>query len=662
MISVFSRPVAPCAGVRLASSSLVPPLFALSTLAAACAPASAAEPMSLPPVTVTATRFADDAARLPFGVSVITADQIRDAGVTTVNEAVMKLLGVPGRLDFYGGGDYQLDLRGFGGTAGSNQVVIVDGVRISEADLSGTRLAGIAIDSVERIEVVRGSGAVLYGEGATAGAVIITTKAASGGKARPSGAQGYVAMGRDNLLEVRSSAQLAAGGFSLDVAAHKRSTDGHRNNFRSNVEGASVAGQWRNEWLRVGASHARDKLGSGLPGALTAAEYAQNPRQSTHPDDRVDLHNQRDGVFGEATFGAWQIAADVGRREKSLVNEASFTYAYDVDANSRNLRARHEAALGAYRNALTAGVEHNDWTRVVAGAFGSTAEQESRAYYVKDDFTLPGGTRLSVGARRERADKTTTDAPGVVVDERFTAWDVGVVQPVGRDTSLYARGGRSFRFPNVDEIGFVSPGATLRPQTSRDVDVGARTRLGDGRAELRYYRNALRNEIGFDPAAPDPYGGFGANVNFTDPTLRQGLELELQQPLARTLEIRVNGALRQAKFTGGARDGNNIALTARRSLSVAADWEPLEGHRLAAMVTAVSSQSPDFENSCRMPSYTTTDLRYAYRNANVELALGMANLADKKYYTQAFRCVDGEPSAIYPEAGRSLTLSVRVAL
>ena len=43
----------------------------------------------------------------------------------------MKLLGVPGRLDFYGGGDYALDLRGFGGTADNNQIVIVDGVRLN---------------------------------------------------------------------------------------------------------------------------------------------------------------------------------------------------------------------------------------------------------------------------------------------------------------------------------------------------------------------------------------------------------------------------------------------------------------------------------------------------------------------------------------------------
>ena len=149
---------------------------------------------SLAPITVTATRFPESAADLPLGVNVVTAAQIKASGATTVNEAIMKLLGVPGRLDFYGGGDYALDLRAFGTTADNNQVVVVDGIRVSEADLGGTRLAGIAIDSVERIEVIRGSGAVLYGEGATGGVIAITTKAGRG-LARQSQADVYAAAG-----------------------------------------------------------------------------------------------------------------------------------------------------------------------------------------------------------------------------------------------------------------------------------------------------------------------------------------------------------------------------------------------------------------------------------------------------------------------------------
>jgi iron complex outermembrane receptor protein len=610
--------------------------------------------VTLPPVVVTATRFADDVDRLPFGVSVVTAQQIRDAGVTTVNEALMKLLGVPGRQDLYGGGDYALDLRGFGSTSDSNQVVILDGMRLNEGDIGGTRLAGISIDSVESIEVIRGNAAVLYGEGATAGAIVINTKAASG-KARKSSGYGYLGMGSNALLDARSGATLAQGGFSLDASIAGRATDGHRQNFRSSTEGHDLTGQWRNEWLRIGARHSQDELDTGLPGALTASQYEADPSQASSLTDHARIENLRNGLFANATIGNWQIGLDVGRRKKLLDSPG---FSYNIEARNQSFKVRRSAPVGDFINTVTAGLDRNEWTRVVAGAFGGTAEQESKAFYLKNDLLLPSGTLLSVGGRRESVVKTLNTAPTAGIDQSINAWEFGVVQPIGRSTSVYAHAGRSFRFPNADEFSFTaSPLTTLVPQTSRDVDLGVRMGWAGGRGDLRFYRNALRNEIGYDPSV----GLFGANVNF-DPTLRQGFELELQHALSRDVRVRANTAARQARFTEGPHDGKKVPLTPRYTASVGLDWQPLAGHTLAPHLNAVSSQSPDFENACTMPAYATAGLRYAYNTPNVELAVGVNNLTDKKYYTQAFRCAGGVTEAIYPEAGRTVVLSVRVTL
>ncbi|HEX3138438.1 MAG TPA: TonB-dependent receptor [Rhizobacter sp.] len=615
----------------------------------------------LPPVTVTATRFAEDANTLPYGVSVVTAEDIRNAGVTTVNEALMRLLGVPGRADLYGGGNYGLDLRGFGSTADNNQVVIIDGVRISEADLGGTRLAGIPIDTIERIEVVRASSAVLYGEGATAGAIVITTKAAAG-KAQASSGRAYLGMGSFSTLDARGGATLAAGGFSLDVDANKRTSDGHRDNFHSSVEGFAMTGQWRNEWLRLGVRHAQDKLHSGLPGALTAQEYEQNPQQTTHPNDYADIDNHLNALFGEATLGNWQIAFDAGERSKAVTSFPP--YDYDIDASNRGARARHSAHFGDLQNTFVAGIDRNDWTRVVHGSFGSTADQSSTGIYAKDDLKLAGGTYLSAGARSEHVEKTlTTDFSALApIDESRTAWDLGIVQPVASGVALFARVGTSFRYPNADEFSFTLNGADLKPQTSRDLDFGGRWSYGPGRAELRFYRNELHDEIGYDPSANDPVNPSpypGANVNFA-PTLHQGVELELKHDLNAQWLLRLNAAARQAKFTEGENDGKRMALVPKYAASFGADWRVAEAHKLNGQINMVSSQYVDFANTCSVPSYTTADLRYAFNAGPVELALGMTNLTDKKYYTLAYACVGGSPSAIYPEAGRSVTASLRV--
>ena len=642
---------------RSARARTALPRLIVSAIGAACAGAFAQT--SLPPVSVTATRFAEAAADLPFGVSVLTADDIKASGVTTVNDAIMKLLGVPGRIDLYGGGDYSLDLRGFGTTADSNQVVIVDGIRINEADLGGTRLAGIAIDSVERIEVIRGSSAVLYGEGATGGAIVITTKAGRG-TARQNQADVYAAAGSFGLREARARGTLAAGNFSFDAAANKRDTDNDRANFRSKTDGASVTGQWSNDWLRAGARYAYDHLDTGLPGSLTAAQYEADPHQTNTPLDSASIRNNRSSVFGEALVGEWQIGADAGWRSKSLSsNNSGFVYAYDVDANTYALRARHAAKFGAYANSFIAGFDRGEWKRSVLGSSGSEANQRSSAVYAKDELTLPGGTRLSAGWRTESVKKDNS-ITGERIDERPNAWELGVVQPVGAGVSVYGRYGRSFRLANVDEFSFI--GTTLKAQTSRDAELGGRWAYAGGRTELRLYRSALTNEIGYDPNASGPntpFGFNGANVNF-DPTRREGLELEVMQALSATANLRVNAATRRARFSAGAYQGKDVPLTPRHTLSVRADWSPAAGHRIDGGINVVSSQSPDFDNACRMPSYTTADLRYAYQWSQAEFALGVSNLTDAKYYTQAFSCTAGVVSSIYPEAGRAVTASVRL--
>jgi iron complex outermembrane recepter protein len=105
-----------------------------------------------------------------------------------------------------------------------------------------------------------------------------------------------------------------------------------------------------------------------------------------------------------------------------------------------------------------------------------------------------------------------------------------------------------------------------------------------------------------------------------------------------------------------------VPLVPRRTLALRADWTPLPGHRLSGGVNWVSSQHPDFANACSMPAYTTADARYAYQWKQAELSLGVTNLANRKYFTQAFACAGSVPTSIYPEAGRAFTAAVRVSL
>src|SRR3989441_12872076 len=142
----------------------------------------------------------------------------------------------------------QLDLRGFGITGDQNTLVLVDGLRISENELTAAQLNGIALESIERIEIVRGSGAVLYGGGATGGTINIITRRAQPGTVR---GYGLARFGGYGTAEGRAGYGRTGdvGGFSLD--ASNEDTSGYRrnNHFRQ----TNLAGDRKS--TRLNSSH-----------------------------------------------------------------------------------------------------------------------------------------------------------------------------------------------------------------------------------------------------------------------------------------------------------------------------------------------------------------------------------------------------------------------
>lgn len=622
---------------------------------ALCAAIPSHAQTQLKDVVVTATRFAESATAAPYAVSVITAEQIRASGATTVNDAVRKLLGVPGRLDTSGGGNYTLDLRGFGATADRNQVVIVDGRRLKEDDLSATNLAVVPIETVDRIEVLRGAGTVQYGEGASGGVIVVTTRAGKG-LVSTNGAQLGGAAGSFGLREARASAQLVSGGFAVDVAAKDSKSNGHRDNFASTSNNLASTVQWSNDWLRLGALSGRQMVQSGWPGSLTAAQYEANPSQAQSMFNYGTTKSENTGVFAQAMLGEWELALDANTRAKVIRNLWGSAYGADVAATNANVRARQQSHLASVANDFVVGLDSGQWSSLSTTSVLS--DSQTSALYVTDDLTFtPTKTRVSVGLRSESVNKKRSTST-VKPEEKPNAWNLGVSQALGFDVTAYGRVGTSYRLPTADEFTYVVPGMALQMQTSRDWEVGARWVQGTQKIEVRWYRNDLINELGYDPTANGPYGaGTGANINF-DSTRRQGLELEAMQQVNSALALRVNLAVREAKFVDGVYAGNDIALVPRQTLSVGANWQPAEGHMVDAGVNWVASQSPTSSNLCTMPAYSTADARYAYTIGKFEWALGIKNLADTKYYTQAFGCTAGVTGSIYPEASRSLTTSV----
>ncbi len=632
----------------------VRPLLSLSlhaTLAALAVPATAAaQDKQLDPVIVTASRFEDTVSALSAGTTVITAEQIRASGASDVNEAIRKIGGVLGRQNLIGSSDSALDLRGFGTTSEQNLVVMVDGVRISEIDLSNALMSSVPVDSVERIELTRGGSSVLYGNGATGGTIHIITKRGNGTRRSGSAA---VTLGNYGHREARASVSAGTEALAVDISASTRHADGYRRNGSSDQNNLSIGLSAPIDGGRVGLRTNIARQESGLPGSLTLAQFNADPQQTTKPRDYGSVDSDRHVLFIEKQLGAWDVAADLSRRTQRAVGRypsMSYSSTTDSQADQFSPRLRHVAQIDGMRHETVAGL---DLMRATRSGY-SEASQDSDALYLRHEIRGEASS-VAFGARRETFRLASS---GTNRDFSLNAWEVVAAHDLRPGLGLYGKTGRSYRVANVDE----SAGAvgTLSPQTSNDLEIGTQLRHEQGKLTLNWFRHDLRNEIIYNPTAPTADPLFpGANVNL-DPTRREGVELKVNQALSGTWSVQATAQHVSPSFREGANVGKDIPLVARNTFAARLTWAPGDGRRgdIGWQWADGQRYGNDFANTCstKIPGFDSLDARYAWRQDGWEFAIAGNNLTDKQYFSTAYgACRNG----IYPDPGRQLQFTVR---
>ena len=285
-LAVSARFAAPCRPLLLAA--------AVFLSLAACSASAAAQQVDVPSVLVSGSRFASEPTLAPIGATVISAAEIRNAGVTDVNQAIRKIGGVFGRQSLDSSPDFALDLRGFGTNSSQNLVIMVDGVRLSENEQATAVLSTIQIDTVERIEITRGGSSVLYGDGATGGVIQIVTRRGAAG-ATTAGTHGsvFVEGGQFADKTLRANLTHSFDRFVFDASYGRNSRDGYRTNslFDQRTVGAGLL--WSFDGGRAGIRVDSARQNSRLPGSLSLAQFNANPRQTLKPDDAGALDTDR---------------------------------------------------------------------------------------------------------------------------------------------------------------------------------------------------------------------------------------------------------------------------------------------------------------------------------------------------------------------------------
>ncbi|MBN2032905.1 MAG: TonB-dependent receptor [Deltaproteobacteria bacterium] len=636
-------------------------------------------------VVVTGTRFEEEIKRIPANITVIDEEDIRNSNAKSVPDLLRKEEGIVVR-DWTGNRkQVEVDLRGFGESSPSNVLVLVDGRRVNQIDLSGVDWTQIPIENIERIEILRGTGSVLYGDNAVGGVINIITKIPSQEFSFSAGTR----FGSYGLNANQFSVRGGQGKFRGSLYGVYESTDGYRENseYRAkDVGGKLLFDATDSLSFNLSGSYHSDDF--GLPGSLSIYELNTKRRSAATPLDEGStgdgyLKGGVDLALGEHG----DLVLDISYRKR----QTDFEYIYygsaflqDVLIETWSITPRYvwNGAISGHKNTLIVGLDLYWVEQDAKSRFGSPAsltglsnvEKNSYGLYVNNEFSILRNLILSLGGRYEAADYllnqkdpvTGSDTVNADIKEREPAYIAGLTYLYSEKSSLFVRANRSFRFPFTDEL-IETDQATfaqatnqdLKPQTGRHYETGIRHFFTTGlEANLSLYRAEIKNEIFYNPT-PKPF--FGTNENHPG-TLHQGIEFGFSADLMKHLTLYGNYTYEKATFEEEPFKGNNVPAVPRHKgnlgfrihdmipgLVFSADYNYVGSSFL------ISDQANQLE---KLDDYYTIDARLSYSWKQLKAFAGVNNLTDKKYSQYGVAGGSGTFGVFYPSPERNWVAGV----
>ncbi len=613
---------------------------------------------TLPEVVVTAIRSEQETEKIPAHVTVITQQEIQQSSAGTIPDLLRHNAGITVRDLLGNGKNAQVDLRGFGETGPYNTLVLVDGRRVNGIDLSGVDWTQIPIDQVERIEIVRGTGSVLYGDNAVGGVINIITKIPSD---RPTASAG-MKLGSYDRVQLEASVGGRDDKLGLSLFASSNRSDGYRVNNRYDT--IDFGGKFMYDAtdvlsLNLNASYHDDTF--GLPGPLTQAELDADRRGSSNPQDEgksSDGYLKAGVDWSVGEFG--NVLADVFIRDRK--NEAVFP-----DSASPLATKTGFVTLGFTPRYIWDGTLFDQGNKFIAGAdfywsdqdtdtFGgfntplttqtavSDISRDTIGFYFNNELSIKEKFVVSLGARYEtvRYELSQEDLTGLLgpLNDKSTksepAFNAGLSYIYAGKSSLFVRFNRSFRFPLTDEIVYIDwstltikANKDLRPQTGKHYETGIRHYLSPGtQLRLTLFRAEIENELFYNPLA-------FANENHPE-TLHQGLEVGFNSDLLDRLSLFGNFTYEDATFEKAPYRGNDIPavpnIKANLGFKLYDILTPgllfLADYSYTGSSYAISDQANNFD---RLKAYYTINVRLSYQWKTIKAFVGINNITDQQY-------------------------------
>lgn len=610
----------------------------------------------LDPIVVTPTRYGDPSLNVSSNISVIDEKGIEGSYSKYVPDMLRDKAGVI-VSDLLGNGKTtRVDMRGFGDSAPLNVLVLVDGRRTNQVDLSGPDWIQINPAAIERIEIVRGPQTVLYGDNATAGVVNIITK--SGANKKPTIGMNY---GVGSYRYSSWKGYVEGGSDFLDYFAMASTSynNGYRINNRLETVDYNTKVTIRptaNFNFQTSAGYHKDWYGQ--PGAVKPADINRIGRRgSVYPNDQAKTEDyyamltpevKHDLGFGEIT--AYGDALFRSRRTNSISYSiwGDTFITHHIRTAGFTPKAAFTAELFNIKNRLMVGFDYyGSRDEINSGYFSApdtiVIDKKTGGAYLTDTVELPFGLIFDGGARTEWAYyRFDQQAVGRLKSEKKPfeyACEAGLTYKYNDKSSIYGRYSRSFRFPTteewyqslwIDSAGNVISGGlnlALKPQTANNYEIGIKENSSKYiSVKAAYNIMDVKNELFYDPIA------FQNSVYHH--TIHHGLDIETDVYLLDDIHAFFNYTYQKAFFVGERFAGNEIPLVPRNKISTGFKYTFKDCLRAVYSIDYVGVRrfaNDVLNNMPKLKEHTIHNIKISYYKYGFEVYGAVNNIFDAEY-------------------------------
>lgn len=505
-------------------------------------------------VVVTATKSEKNKLDVPASITVITAEDIQKTKAKSIYDVVSKIPGIFANSRNYSD-DVRIVIRGVGNRALSFGIkgilVLLDGVPVSDIDAHKSDL--VDVNSVERVEVIRGPYSTIYGSQAMGGVINIITK--KGKLLDKDEKKIRISYGSYNAQQyIFSDMGKISDKSSFYIFGGRQSAEGYRNQNKwgdSRFFTKEDIGIDDTSNVTVMYSYSYSLL--QLPGDLTLAQYNADPQQAAAANlaknyQRNQIKSRFSTAYTKDFSDDNNLVVNVFYQDLILdhpifqyidnyTNGVGTDVKWSVGTNLFGMKNTWITGINAETNKADLRNWVNNSTQLsnVKGALISYRKLDTNKFgvFLQDEIQISSPVTLILGARSDNLNYVNTVAStGVAAtyDATKISPKVALNYRLSDTSSVFANYSTGFNAPVYYEAAAPNPvGSVLKPEEATSYEIGFNGKIANLSTTLSLYTMDIVNEImTIPPAVPGGMTTYG-NIGQTN---HKGVELSLAYPIS----------------------------------------------------------------------------------------------------------------------------------